>query len=372
MTGMQAALLDNIRISNGPDSLRSYFHELLHTDREKLLVLLNDRNLRFRSLYILKQDIAVNSLMGELPSVYRKALEIADELSEKTGSGYAAGPSRQTSALTSQRTRTMRAMRSLRATRATRSNPAVSASDHSYREIEKRMRLNTQEVLPALEWIVDTGWDDEPLRAAYELLLERCTSLILKDFRKCSVLPAVADTIFSRNRQGKLIHNLVWAFFEACDPDSLYLIAQRLNSADSSDTTLAKKLLCFIPGLDEAAGTGAYIKAMQWLSENRPFLCYTGETMQMCSRPVYYTVSQEAKYLCRPLSASSGKLLSPLQDSELKLLEEFRKQPEALQKHLADFSCMLHRRDLYQWAAWIRLSVVRQAETVSKITGGLA
>lgn len=355
MTGMQDALLDNIRISNGPDSLRSYFHELLHTDRQKLLVLLNDRNLRFRSLYILKQDIAANSLTEKLPSVYRKALEIADVLTDKTGSGHTAGPYRRTGAWTFGKVRAM---------------SSASMPGRKFSKIVKSMRQEMKETLPALEWIVETGWDNEHLRAEYELLLERCTALLLKDFRQGSLLPAVAETIFDRNRQGKLIHNLVWAFFEACDPDSLYLIAQRLNSVDSNDTALAKKLLCFIPGLEEATGTAAYFKAMQWLSENRPFLCYTGETMQMCRRPVYYTVSHEAKYLCRPLSADSGKPLSPLQDNELKLLTDFREMPESVRQQLADFSCMLHRRDIYQWTSWIRLPVVRQAEAVSEITGG--
>lgn len=361
MTGMQTALLDNIRISNGPDSLRTYFHELLHTDREKLLQLLRDGNLRFCSLYILRQDIASASLLEELPPLYRKALEITKELSEHSaGSSVPKASGRVLS----------RAF--FRTPAGIRRGSARRSSGLRLAQIESRMRSETRQVSPALEWIVKTGWEDDLGRAAYELLLERCSGILLKSFRNSSLLAAVAEKIFDRNRQGKLIHNLVWAFFEACNPDSLYLIAQRLISADSKDTALARKLLCFIPGLEEAAGTLAYLRAMQWISENRPFLCYTGETMQMCSRPVCYAVSLEAKYLCRPVSPDSGRPLYPLEDWEMNQLVGFSKLTGTEQQHLASFSCMLHQRDIYRWDPWIRQPVDKQAETVSEITGGSA
>lgn len=285
---MHTALLDNIRLSNGPDSLRSYFHELYHTDREKLIALLNDKDLSFCSLYILKQDIVSASLTGKLPPLYRKALEITDELSNDISLGVMQRvPDRaypQASARSFGRV-------FFRAQARAKAERARQARRFRLAEAEKTMRSKAEELLPVLEWMVRTGWDAEMGRAGYELLLERCTALLLKSFRDCSVLSAVADIIFERNRYGKLIHNLVWAFFEARDPDSLYLIVQRLNSADDRDRALAKKLLAFIPGLEEASGTSAFVRAMHWLSENRPFLYYTGETMQMCTRPFFYTVT---------------------------------------------------------------------------------
>lgn len=336
MAVMQVSLLDNIRISNGPDGLRGYFHELYHTDREKLLELLNDRDLQFCSLYILKQDILTDSLQEQLKPLYKRAVEIIEEVSVKT-------PAR----------------------RAAHQAMTMAA-------IEKRMRLDIQSVSPVLEWIVGTGWDNELRLPAYELLMERCTALLLKSFRAGTVMPAIVRQIFNRNRQGKLIHNLVWAFFEAREPDSLYLLAQQLGSTDSRDTELAKKLLCFIPGLEKVTGAAAYYKAMQWLSENKPYLYYSGESMQMCSRPQYYNVSHEARYLCRPVSADSGKPLSPLQDYEVTLLDGLRKLPQAEQQLLADFSRMLHGRDIYQWNSWIKLPLEGQVEAVADITGGSA
>ena len=50
MTGAPLSLLDNIRVSNGPEGLRSFFSELLHTDRIGLVELLNDRHLCFSTV----------------------------------------------------------------------------------------------------------------------------------------------------------------------------------------------------------------------------------------------------------------------------------------------------------------------------------
>ena len=349
MPGTQTALLDNIRISNGSDFLRSYFHELLHTDRENLLALLNDQNLRFCSLYVLKQDILTNQLQENLPSLLKKALEISDELSGKTNT-------RSTKSRLDK----------------TRSRPDPSLQARLNAAVEERMRMDKQTVSPPLEWIVETGWSDPLPDAAYEILLERCTSLLLKSLTNRSLLSVVAWHIFDRNRRDKLIHNLVWAFFEAKDTDSLYLLAKRLNSEDIRDTALAKKLLGFIPGLEATDGVSAYYRAMQWLSENQPFLCYTGESMKMCSKPIYYTVSMEAKYLCRQVSANNGRPLSQLHDKELKLLMEFRRLPEAEQLLLSNFSYMLQKRDIHQWNSWIGLPVARQSEAASVVMGGLS
>lgn len=82
MTGRPLSLLDNIRISSGPEILRSYFSELLHTNRNNLAELLSDRHLRFSTLYMLKSDIKGSGLRDSLPAVYKQALELSEALSE--------------------------------------------------------------------------------------------------------------------------------------------------------------------------------------------------------------------------------------------------------------------------------------------------
>ncbi len=339
MTGIPVSLLDNIRISNGPDELRNYFSDLLHTERSRLLDLLNDRHLRFYTLYLLKSSIYASHLQENLIPMYKWALAISDKMSE---------------------------MDTVKVPGGRQANRTA--------KVRKILRSDTEVISAALKWIVESGWDPDIPEGRYELLMERCTALLLTDFKDRSALPVIADVIFDRHRRGMLIHNLVWAFCEARDPGSLYLLAQRLSSANGADIRLAKKLLGFIPGIDisdVSARSASYYKAIRWLSENRPYIYFTGETMQMTGSPIICEVSLEAKYLNRPVSADSGKLLTPLSDHEAKLLSDFRRLTLTQRQQMADFSSMLNSRDMYQWASWIRLPVSDQLAAASHMTGGL-
>lgn len=280
MTGVPVSLLDNIRISNGPEGLRSYFSELFHADRGMLPELLNDRHLRFGTLYLLKSDIKSAGLDKVLTPIYKRALELSEELS---------GVKPVNTAQAGRRIAPVRK----RMGRRLQDEYRAGGKAQNISEI-----LSDAVTISALEWIVGTGWDSDMPEGSYELLMERCTALLLVRMRDKSALPAAADAIFSRHRQGRLIHNLVWAFFEAHDRESLYLVAQRLVSPDSRDAALARKLLCFIPGTDDdrADGPTLYRHAVGWLSENLPYIRYTGESMQMCPKPLYYTVSQEGPH----------------------------------------------------------------------------
>ena len=219
---------------------------------------------------------------------------------------------------------------------------------------------------PALGWIAETGWDSDMPEDSYELLMERCTALLLARLRHKPALPAIVETIFSRHRQGRLIHNLVWAFFEARDRESLYLVAQKLGSPDRRDIALARKLLRFIPGTDDdnVSGPALYYGALKWLSENMPFIYYTGESMQMCPKPVYYAISYEAKYLGRQVSADSCELPGPLRDHENEQLTRFRSLDETQKQLLADVSCALYRQDKHRWESWIRLPVTAASAAI--------
>jgi hypothetical protein len=329
MTGGPVSLLDNIRISNGPESLRNYFNDLYHTERRRLLELLNDRHLRFYSLYLLKSGIYACHLQDDLNPLYKGALMLSDELSgtisdnpQRAGRTVSSGADRVGLPATGRIGSPIVGKAGLPGTDRISAHGGMTAQKRA--GIRKMLRSDSG-ILPAsLKWIVETGWDPDISEGGYELLMERCTAMLLGEFRDRSVLPALADIIFDRHRNGLLIHNLVWAFFKARDPESLYLLAQKLNSENISDISLAKKLLRFIPGLDgsdntsgsnsiysvnnasgydnisgsnntydanNTTGSALYFRAVKWLSENLPYICFTDESMQMCSRPIFCTVS---------------------------------------------------------------------------------
>lgn len=314
------SLLDNIRISNGSQGLINYFREIKRCDRQKAVGLINDPGLEFSTLYVLKSEVSGKDVRGSLEASYAAALELADRLTEK--------PSQR---------------------------------------LEKEMREAEGNTAPLLEWMFRTGSEDEP-DSGYELLMERVACLLVKCFNSRSILPELANLIFSRYKRGALIHELTWAFFEACCVESLTFIAYRLNSSDIRDVRLAKKLLGFIPGVDGIT----YDKAMFWLSENRPFLYYTGESLHLDSRPQHYRISLPAKYMCTPVTPSTGEPAAPFREAGRELPSRFSELDELLQQQLADFSWQLYRSDNYRWRSWIGLPLEDQAVWLSHMTGGLA
>lgn len=359
MSANSISLLDNLRLSNGAQGLINFYREMLRCDRQKAISLINDPALQFSTLYTLKAELSDREIRNSVDAGYVRALELAERLSEKA----------------SQR-------------------------------IEKEMRTAGGDVAPLLEWMFRTGVDEDGLDDKYELLMDRIACLLVKSFNSRAILPELADLIFLRHRRGALIHELVWAFFEARCLDSLAFIAYRFDSSDARDVKLAGKLLGFIPGLsnvaeegdaihirtdgrsdlsspvsgagpDSVSGAGSgsvkmtYDRAMYWLSENRPFLYYTGESLHLDGRPEHYRLSLAAKYLCTPVSPDTGEPTEPVRDTGQELLRSrFGGLDESVQRQLADFSWRLYRRNSLQWRSWIALPLENQLSGLSHNKGG--
>ena len=327
MPARPLSLLDNVRHSNGSEGLKNYYHDLLQNDREKALEMINDHKLQFGTLFLLKHEFSKAAQAEALNPLYRKALDIIEELSGKDTV-----------------------------------------------KIEKSMRSGKDDTASVLRWMIRTGYLEDDLGKDYEQLIDRSAALLTKSFRDTAVLAEIVEMIFIRQKKGKLIHELVWAFFEARNPESLLFIAQHLISPDSREVDLSKRLLCFIPTMGEQsniAGVILYGRVLQWLQENRFFLYYTGESLHLSSMPLHYAISWIAKYLCRPISTDNGEPLLPLNEFENNLSTLFRELPERQQQQMAAFSHMLYRKNIYQWNTWMRLSLHEQAELASHMMGGL-
>ncbi|HEX2947813.1 MAG TPA: hypothetical protein VHT96_17890 [Clostridia bacterium] len=320
MPASSLGLLDNIRYSNGIQGLINYYRELLRCDLQKALDLINDPGLRFCTLYVLKSEVSGSETRGKLEPSYSTALELAGKLSGEVSPRF-----------------------------------------------EKEVRAAGGNTAALLEWMFRTGLEEIEPDSEYELIMERIACLLVKSCNNRSILPELAELIFFRHRRGALIHELAWAFFEARCVESLPLIAYRLDSPDIRDVRLAIKLLGFIP-----ADSMTYDKAMSWISGNRPFLYYTGESLHLDGRPQHYRVSLAAKYMCLPVSPDTGEPAVPLRDTGQELLVSFSKLSDSLQQKLADFSWYLYRQDNYEWNRWIRLSFKEQAERLNQMTGWLS
>ena len=104
-----------------------------------------------------------------------------------------------------------------------------------------------REIYSALKWILETGHTEDGINDEYESVMDVSVSVLINVYKDKNILPAVVDMIFSRNKKGHYIHDLVWAFFRISDPDALKLIAKYIISPDREDMELACNLLNLEP-----------------------------------------------------------------------------------------------------------------------------
>lgn len=197
----------------------------------------------------------------------------------------------------------------------------------------------------------------------YDKVFDKITAILICNYNDKSILPAVANAIFLRHRNGLFNHNLIWAFFEAREPSSLNLIGNRLQSSNLKDIELAEELLAFIPEINSYRNTDNFNKHLyfsKWMENNILFLKYTGESFQLTTTPCPYTIIQPAKYICKKVSVDTGEPIAPMTKYEFNLLNEFDKLNDDFQKLLSDFSYTVYRQNLYFWNTWIHSPIKSQ------------
>ncbi|NJD03668.1 MAG: hypothetical protein FIA99_13985, partial [Ruminiclostridium sp.] len=190
--GFEAGKLDSIRLEKGKEKVREYFGKLVAVDKKKAVAQINDETLQFPTLYLLKPILVRAGLLTRLDGRHLKAVRLSNAISRKD----------------------------------------TSCMDYL-------VRNHNTEVHEALKWIMLTGCAEDGLENRYDELIELSAALLVRYYNDTTILPAVADLIFSRISKGKLIHTLVWAFFEARNPESLLLLANYIYSQDSRDYELA-------------------------------------------------------------------------------------------------------------------------------------
>ncbi|MEW9095970.1 MAG: hypothetical protein AB2417_12895 [Clostridiaceae bacterium] len=302
----------------GVDSVRSFFYQLTKANEKEALNLINDENLHFASLFVLKPEIEELKLSEKLNIRNRIALRITSE---------------------------------------------ILLGKENISAIECFSCDYIQAVHSVLKWMLETGCINDGLNDQYDEILDITAIFLTKIYRDKTVLPIIAEMIFRRYKQGFLIHHLVWAFFESRDPISLSIISERLKSKESRDIELAQKLLSLVPDIgirDNIDIKEQYLSFLNWFGKNNLFLHFTEESFQQSSNSIIYKVVLEAKYLCEPVSIDTGKILRVLSAKECKLIDEFKKLDKNTQILLSEFSVMLHHNNIYKWKHWLKCSIGEQ------------
>lgn len=310
--------LDKRMDDSGVDNIRSFFYQLAKENEKEALNLINDENLHFTSLFVLRPEIEELDLFQKLNARNRIALGITNEI------------------LSSKR----------------------NISDVEYLSFDY-----IQAVHSVLKWMLETGCINDGLDDQYDEILDITAIFLTKIYRDKTVLPIIAEMIFRRYKQGLLIHDLAWAFFESRDPISLSIISERLQSKELKDVELAQELLSFVPGIGIRENIDIqkqYLSFLDWFGKNNLFLHFTGESFQQVKNPVIYRVVLEAKYLCEPASIDTGEILRILSRKECKLIDQFKRLDKNTQKLLSEFSVMLHHNNICKWQYWLECPIGEQ------------
>ncbi len=309
--------LDRILLTAGENRLRREFRELASRNRNEALRLLDDDRLQFPVLFTLLPEIQTYKLTGELSPRNFTAVTIC--------------------------------VKKIKALEPLTYYAQMQDSESLYR---------------ALLWMFKTGksWDGASgSRDDFDSVIDYATALLVITFEDTSILPDMVDLIFSRNRRGRLIHELVWSFFQTLDHDALILVAGQLLSQDSRDVALACELLCLeVPSAGKTETKNLHGLYVDWLKDNRPYLYVTGEHFQQTSRPKHLSVDMEAKYLGKELSPRYRAPIEPLTAHEIACLHEYRGFSPEEQELLTDYSHRLRYSDARSWEAWMGKQVAEQ------------
>lgn len=312
--------LDKIRADKGINDLKNYFKKLLEKNPEKAFELLNDDNLSYGTLFLLRDIIENSSLVSQLRNRNKAALQITDEILEDN-------------------------------------------SNTIFEEHRPTKYISSSK--SALKWILNTGYMDDGLDNSFDRVIDVTAALLTKVYKDTTCLSVIVDLIFKRNEKGTLIHDLVWALFESQDPTCLALIGNRLQSNSNKEYELCCKLLSFIPNVNivnNANKEKQYLSFLRWFEENSMFLRYTGESFQQTSSPIPFVIDLEAKYLCRAVKYDSTENIQSLSQNEVYLLNRFRKLDYNTKILLADFSYKVRQSNINWWKAWINYSIEEQLQ----------
>lgn len=320
--------LDKIRMNNSIDSLKSYFDKLIDKDLKTAIEYINDKELSYTTIFVLKYKIRNLDSYSELSSRNKISINFTNEFLKEN-------------------------------------NPYLEKNYLSYSYV--------QNVHSTLKWMLRTGSNDDGMNNNFDRVLDISAILLTKEFKDKNILPLITDMIFSRNRRGLFTHDLEWALFESRDPYCLYLLANRLLSSKIEDVKLAGKLLNFIPGMDLDTNTNSeylYLSFLDWFEENNQFLQYTGESFQYTNNPIPYVIDYEAKYLCKigHCNNINNQVLQTINSSMI-LSKKFHNLDRYTKSLLANFSYKMRKKDMYWWSKWIKYPLSEQIKIARNIIG---
>lgn len=311
----RVAMLDDLRLHNSFEKTRDLFHRLYEQDAAQAVNMLNDEGLTYPSLYILQPEIRKHSLDMSLSPKNRLALEIGKMLIA-----------------------------------------------------HKHPDESSEQVHDVLRWMLQSGSSAVELGEEYDTIMDLVALLLIKIYEDKDVLPLLEDMIFNRHRKGLNTYDAEWALFESADPECIRMVARRLLSEDVRDVSMARRMLSFIPCFAEQDDARRqYQCVMQWLSKNRRFLRYTGESNLKCGTPQPFRVALEEKYLQQ--NVGTEEEWSHMQPADQAAVAAFSQLGETEKELLSEYSQHLRAAGAQQWRRWMNSPVSEQINSAKRWQG---
>lgn len=179
----------------------------------------------------------------------------------------------------------------------------------------------------ALKWMIATGadWDGPSSgRDSFDAAIDLAAAYMSIYCPEPELMKKIVELIFRRNRQHFLVHDLVWGFFQAANAEALSAVAAYITSENQADSNLACELLGLESKKTRAERHEAHRSFTEWLSENRPYIYLTGESLNAATSPRHLALDAGAKHLKKEIHPRTRETLSPLTDEERRVLAVFR------------------------------------------------
>ncbi|WP_010631248.1 hypothetical protein [Sporolactobacillus vineae] len=298
--------------------LKESWKDWVHSDRTQALALLNDPSLEFPVLFLLRDQLEVRGT--DLGIRSRLALSQVDQVLLGTES-------------------------------------AAFANRDSFPD---RHDL----VVGSLLWMLRTGWKNI-ISTDYTQVIDRTAIQILHTYHQ-NWIKGMNDLIFYRYRNKSQRHYLVSALLETAEPVSLVYQANYLLSDHAVESSLARRLLGFIPEVRHAEDNQAAFLAFEtWYEDNGNYLVYTGENNDAVPGGIPYRIHSSAKYLGKVVQPKNGQPIQQLLPEEAKNYQNFIRLPGRTRAALADCSARFRKQNPQQWKWWIARPVREQLESIS-------
>lgn len=312
--------LDNIRRNHGADKCRAAFSQAYQRNKAGALALVNDPRLSFPCLFELWPLIDSLGLHRRLKPQHMLVLSLCRQF--------------------------------LNPGSVARSVPMANADAAAHK---------------ALKWILETGYEEDGLSHEYDQILDATVALLLSIYRDSDALSFSVGLIFLRAKKNGYIHDLVWALFRSRDTLALKLVAQRLLSTNAQEAELASELL----NLDELNEISPqddpprqYASYIEWLETNDPYLYFTQEGFQYSSKPVFFAIDVERKYLQKANPSHTKAPLVPKDEEEAAILAAFNPLSDQEKALLSEYSQHKRKEHKKEWENWIRSSLAEQIDAM--------